>query len=95
MAYNPANFGVMAYASGASMTLYAYETTDSLRDILAPNYFAKARDMVRTGDRVMVIHSTAGTIGGADVMICKIHGGAITAQLLARTVPTAAESIAA
>ncbi len=94
MAYNSMNFGVMAYASGASMTLFAYDTTDSLRDVLTPGYFAHARDMVRNGDRVMVTHSTAGDIGSADVMI-RNTSGTVTAHVLGQTAPTTAESIAA
>lgn len=52
MAYDPKNLSVLAYANG--FTLWHYRTTDQLCDVLAPGYFAPARDMLRVDDRIMI-----------------------------------------
>lgn len=92
MAYNSHNLSVLAYANG--FTLWHYTTTDSAIDVLLPGYFAKADDMLRSRDRVIVNYGQDDDIGSADVMIHNVSGTVI-AKVLAQTAPTTIESLAA
>ncbi len=55
MAFKIRNLSVLVYANG--FTQWHYKTTDSLDEVMSPNYFFDAADILYVGDMIMVSRS--------------------------------------
>lgn len=59
MAFENKNFSVLAYANG--FTLWHYATkTDMLKDLEDQNYFLQVRNLMNTGD-IVILNGSNGT----------------------------------
>lgn len=89
MAFEVRALGVQAYTSlpngGGSFTLWHYfanHAKDSIAEVMAPDYFALAADMLDVGNRIMV----QATDGGADLYVAENAGGTVRVVEMSRAV---------
>lgn len=75
MAYNSNNLSVLAYAN--RFTLWHYTTPDTMAGVISPGYFDHARDMIQTGDMILINADTA-TVYPSSGVFCVPPIGAIS-----------------
>ena len=76
MAYESKNLSVMAYANG--VTLWNYQTADTLDCVEGEGYFNDAASVVRKGDMILTIADNQSSISPAMICVNDIAGGNVS-----------------
>ncbi len=90
MAYNPQNLSVIAYANG--FTRWPYVTDEPAADVVQPQYFSPAEDMLRKGDFIDAEHSSDDP-QGLMLMVSKSLFGRVDTKIIGATTETPGEQL--
>jgi len=72
MSFDATQLSVLAYANG--FTHWHYRTSDSLHQVLAPDHFAPAAEMLRPGDQITLNLQDGDAVGLASLVVAAIAG---------------------
>jgi hypothetical protein len=71
MAFSSRELSVLAYANG--FTLWHYRTADPAADLIAPDYFRAADELLRPGDQIVLTLTGAEPTVGAALVVTDVQ----------------------